>query len=1039
MQVTVNSANIQTFGFSVNFNIYTRQVLFDTSALTVYNGSGASNVLGIAFSFIDQEGVVLASIDWTAPQIPSPSTTTTWTLDLSSLNYNFLFQNYQIIGAIKDQDGTVYSTPNNSSAYKTVCQPLGFCESGYVPGLFQLIADCINNSLTVKDLTVTAYNNLLPISNSETGTLTYPTGTVSPISFQSTPFSNNYIVTGEYRIVCTNACTYDLQDAFYVVVTFVTNNPFDITCSDNMANILCCVYDVQQTKIRNCNNAIGERAAQQLEEITIPLMLGFIKEANGQDASEQASYIRKLLNCNCGISSISQNELNPVNPSVYSIVLVGQNGTSIPSATITGNTKTYTISSNVYAIVKSNSLDTAYTITLDTSTHGTTKYKIAFNYDTMAGYILTAIGADPTLQAQLNSLVEAATNIDLTGLNGRCVIDLSSVNYFLSLLVPGSTSIVKNIVVGSTTHNAPAGLYVGNTTGINSWLNGLGLGTYNSSFSTAPGGSYINILTNANSNNPVSMTFTINGSDVIVPFQKTNVSLIAFLQAMVDYLCGITALQVTLGNTLQLCDTDYNGNVVTTTYGPGTTQSVWNSSVSASICDIIARMQNLTGITCANMQSLFQQSPSSVFNIGTDSIFGVVNGGCIGLTGKQVANAVIASIQAYSDVKSAFCAISCSTPGTCPDVASISLSPTGTSIGLYGITWASTTNASQTVSVKYRVTGTQSWTISTNSLIILPNGNISGNTPYAISPTTAGTTYDVQVINNCGGLGFIGQITMPTGTVYTGSYLYDTVIYNVCGDTPHTLYSSAPFATGVVLYTNIGLTTPLTGYTYVAAVSTGLIYNINSSTGVIGTSTGSSCTSGTSGTYQLGNSTGTICSSGTVTLYTNGAFSVGGTLYNDSGLTSPVTGYSYVVNTSSNHIYNLNSTTGIIGADAGITCTGTATLTFSFTNAGGSFLRFNALLSRSVDANVVVTRMYADGFPTSPCTSANSSAQNNATNTILSGSTGFNVAPGVTSGTWNLATKSTMYNIIVNGVSCVNGTVLVIGSYNVTVVIPSCS
>ena len=118
-------------------------------------------------------------------------------------------------------------------------------------------------------------------------------------------------------------------------------------------------------------------------------------------------------------------------------------------------------------------------------------------------------------------------------------------------------------------------------------------------------------------------------------------------------------------------------------------------------------------------------------------------------------------------------------------------------------------------------------------------------------------------------------------------------------------------------------------------MATGIIYNLNSSTAVVGSSTGLVC-SGLSGAYRLGNDTGTICSAGVVTLYTNGVFAVGGILYTDSGLSTPQTGYSYVVDTATNIIYNLNTSTGVIGSSTGLACsTNTVTVNSSL---GGTLI-----------------------------------------------------------------------------------------------------
>lgn len=941
-QIQINSANIDAFSFSAVFDLYNRTVLFDTSA-TTYNGSGASNVVGISFLLKDQDGVVLTpAIDWGSPQIPDPATEDTYTLDLSDLNFAFLYQQYEIVGYIKDQNGIVYGT---IPVYKKVCEPVNVNESGYVSGMFQIIPDCTSNVLTVKDLTVYAYAGKKYSSIDKDGTLYYPTGTISPVEFGATPFSNNEIFSGENRINCNSVAQYDLLDQIFVNVTYITDQVFPVTCTNVLGDLACCLVGIQNTALANCNNAIGANARQQQNEVAFALMTALLKQTNGQDASTEVAYIKKTLNCDCGATSIRQNEFTPVNPAVNSIVLVGAGDTNVGAATITGNTKKYTISSSSYVVAKGNVSDLAWTISLDTTSPYVVKYKITFDYTVMAGYILTAIGgqSNGALKTQLNALITATSNIDLSNLNGKCIIDLSAINYFLSQIVPSTTALVKSILIGATTHNAPALLYVNNTTGIEAWLNGLGLGTYDASFSNGVSGAYINVLTLNNTNSPVNVILTINGTDTTVLFQKTNTSLIAFLQALVDYLCGLTTLQVALAQNLNICQFDYNGSVIVNTLQSTQTQKEFNSTTAGAICNIVQRINTLTGVTCDKIKALFQAYPNAIFDNSTDSFMANVAGNCTALTGQQAALGIIAAINAYSDVKAAFCAINCAVPATCPEVAGLNLAMSGDNIGLYGITWSVTPAASQTVTVKYRVNGTTPWNVATNGLVIFPNGNISGTSPYLITGVSADTTYDVQVLNNCGGVGFIQQITTPSGTIYSGDFLLNNVLYSLCGGDPVVLYSSAPFGTGVTMYTDAGLTTIVTGYIYIASALDGIIFEINTSTGVVGSPTGNVCNTGNPGSYRIGNNTGTICAQPIVTLYTNGSFAVSKILYYDSALTTPVTTYSYVFNISDDNIYNLNTLSGVVGVDTTLGC-GTTELTGSISSGTKTItLNFDAV------------------------------------------------------------------------------------------------
>lgn len=922
-QISVGSANISTFGFSATFNIYEQTILFNIEPYTVFNGGGASLVQGIAFSVVDQDGVELASIDWNSPQIADPSTTTEWELELPA-GLAFSFQAYKIIGAIKDQNGTVYQT---TPVIKNICEPVGLTEQGFVDGLFDVNVNCVSNTLLVRELTNLTYNNLQPTTVTKEGVFYYPTGTISPIEFSNTPFTNDEIWTGSNRVTCTTVATYDFGDDIYVQVTYKTDSVFPVTCVDAMSTVMCCIVDLQSLYEKNCNNPTGTYAKQQLDSISIPLMVGLMKQYSGKDASSEAAYIRKTLNCDCGSKSIKQNEQIPTNPAVYNIVLQGVGGTSVPSAVVTGNTKTFQIVSSIYQVVKGDTGDLAYTITVDTATTNTVKYKLTFNYTTMAGYILDAIGDSDELKSQLNALIEES-GLNLSGLNGGCVIDLSNCEYVLARQFLPETNVV-NIVINGTTYNAPNDTLVSNASAIQTWLNTLSLGTWSVSWNA--GTETLLVQTNNNPNNVGTMEFLFEGNTNVVLFANNCANLQNILQAIIDFLCGLTSLQVALGASLSLCYIDYNDEVQTLNYSEGNSQAQYNAGVASVICNLANRITSLTAVTCSRLKELFPENPLVNFNVATDKIFAVVGGNCIQLDGHQLGLAVMNSVNAYSDVKALFCAVECSVPGTCPDISSNNASILNGNIAIYGVSFTSVPSASQTLTVRYRVNGNLTWIVATNNLVVFANGNVSGVSPYQILGLSPGTTYDLWISNNCGGAGFVSQITVPTSTVYEGSYLLDTILYNICGNSPVTLYSASPFNSGVTMYSDVGLTTPVTGYDYIAP-NTGQIYEINTGTGVVGVDTGNSCSNGTAGVYVLGNDTGTICAGTPETLYTDGAFAVGGILYTDSGLTNPVTGYSYVVNSTNNLIYNLNSVTGQIGSITGLSC-GVYSGTFSLDNS----------------------------------------------------------------------------------------------------------
>jgi len=374
-QINVGSSNITTFGYSVTFDILNRTITFNLLPFTT--GPGLANTK-VAFSVQDSAGVTLASIDFTAPQIPNPAVTPTWVLDLSDSPYAFLFSSFSIVASIQDQGGAIYTVP---PLVKTVCMPNDFQEDGSVPAMFQIITDCGTNNITVKEITIQVYNAQKPVTVTKSGTLYYPTGTINPIVFTNTPWTNNQVWTGQYRIKCTTYATYALGNDFYVIVGYVADQVFDIICTNKMSNLLCCIREVQQTAIKNCGNAKGENAQQLIQEITVPLVSGIMAEMRGMDATAEYNLVKNKLNCSCGNSSIGQNEIDPVNPAINTIAISGVGGTFVAAPTITGNTKNFVIQSSAYQVIKGNPADPGFTVgPVDTSTPNVVKTPITLNY-----------------------------------------------------------------------------------------------------------------------------------------------------------------------------------------------------------------------------------------------------------------------------------------------------------------------------------------------------------------------------------------------------------------------------------------------------------------------------------------------------------------------------------------------------------------------------------------------------------------------------------------------------------------------------------
>jgi hypothetical protein len=245
-----------------------------------------------------------------------------------------------------------------------------------------------------------------------------------------------------------------------------------------------------------------------------------------------------------------------------------------------------------------------------------------------------------------------------------------------------------------------------------------------------------------------------------------------------------------------------------------------------------------------------------------------------------------------------------------------------------GSTWYSYNASTDVCTLFSSLAGT--YKTGTNSSTVCAQANVTlytkgafavGKTLYTDSGTTTaktGATFVVQVSTNKifalnTTTGVIGQDTgLICGSGVAGTYKTGTTLTTVCAQTSTTLYTSGAFAVGKILYTDQNLITVKTGASFVVTVTDNHIYALNTSTGVVGADTGNICNSGTGATYIVGNTLGSVCSGSSLTLYTSGAFAIGKVLYQDINLITIETGFVYVVQSSTNHVFNLNSSTGVV-------------------------------------------------------------------------------------------------------------------------------
>jgi hypothetical protein len=637
----INTTNIQNFGFRSVFKMAEKAILLDIDGMTSFIGSGADEVLGIVFKITDPSSVVIHEGSFSSPDIiPSDSST----FSVSIPNLMFAFGVWDIEGTIKEADGTEYTV----NVIKNICQPKGF-DKGVIKGDFSVDVNCNAGTIKVSELTNLSYNEKKPTSISKLGTLFYPQGTLSNLSFTTTPFLVSgpaSVYSGDYTIQNNTTATYELGDGVVVELKYFTRKQFSVNCSSTLVNILCCVQEQVNAYKAAPNSDKGKLAKSLIDKISGTLFDVIIKDRVGIPYDAEIEYIRNVLSCDCNCGS-QVVEASPAQLGASgSVVLLPGCGIDIESET-SGNTTTFTINGQTVSL---NKTDLAFDLVYAANECGGI-YNIGFNYPILSLNILNEIKGSDNLAALLNSIISKTEN-SLGSINGRCIADLSQCDYFFTeKLVSTGTQNLVSIVIAGVERVAPSNLSLADALAVRNWLNSLDLGSFTTAVNNV--NSTITIASASNPNKISTIKINTNGTNIIKTVTSNCGSLEDLLQAIIDYVCAINTLQIKLDKDYAVPAFDASGNL-----SPVTVPA--NSALSSLIDQVLksqTALASLVGpnvLSCTAVQKIFAPNTLSVIQ-SDDVIYGTKQGSCMAWSQKELAATMLKTIGNYNDLKNALC------------------------------------------------------------------------------------------------------------------------------------------------------------------------------------------------------------------------------------------------------------------------------------------------------------------------------------------------------------------------------------------------
>lgn len=174
-----------------------------------------------------------------------------------------------------------------------------------------------------------------------------------------------------------------------------------------------------------------------------------------------------------------------------------------------------------------------------------------------------------------------------------------------------------------------------------------------------------------------------------------------------------------------------------------------------------------------------------------------------------------------------------------------------------------------------------------------------------------------------------GSVTVSYNSVISGTFQLANTPGATCPAGTTTLYSSGPVVPGTTLFLDSGLSTPVVGFLY--ALYGGIIYNLGTGTGVLGSDTGVSCTTPPSISGKTSYSASSSAGSGSISAAIGQSVTVNVTAGGPPGQTYSM-GISIVGGGSVSATNGTNSLTFTMPSPGTVTFTGV----YTYTDSNGS-------------------------------------------------------------------------------------------------------
>ena len=593
---------------------------------------------------------------------------------------NIEWGNYTFYCVIKDSNGNVY-TSTIQPAF--ICRPFGNTElskNTFGIASSDVKVQCNNAAVFFQDTTYHEYKGISGTQISSVLRVIYPideTLTI-PDPFVAAQYSTALVPvtysSNNYQFVQTTIYNYEVSPNTFIQIKYQTIQTFAVWCNVDLLPLVCEVNKlIDSIETGNCSDV--NEAQRKLNLITPKFLLvfmGILQPLTGIDVPVVIEEIKVIggFECNCcGAPSgiIPTSATSVIAGYNFLVNKLGGDITNASDFTTNGNNITLNIGDVSYIVKVANNSPNdinSFSFSSSLSSDGFTKtYSLVIDGTLLATEILNIIKNDSSLVNLFNSIV--TINTGGSGnliVDGKCIFNTSnSCDYtwgFTFIPAAPTNAILTGVLVNGANLNLNFAFNQSNLSSLQSYLNGLGIGTF---VVTNLGSGTVSVTSTGNTNNLGAMTYNVASVDKLSKFASDCTGFVPLsanqvIQNLIDYLCGLDDSEVVTSQDYEICYIDPSSQQkVIKTVPAGESLTSFIQELLLNGCKTIDYVISLGALNCGTLRKVFPQTPDIMQ--ANDVLFGTKAGQCAGIYPVEAGLRMMQLGIYNADYVNAFCAL----------------------------------------------------------------------------------------------------------------------------------------------------------------------------------------------------------------------------------------------------------------------------------------------------------------------------------------------------------------------------------------------